>query len=164
MDLIILIVFVALAMLVPNIKAAKKQQQAAMPEDTPDDAAAAASDNGNALEPLLRQLSGQSGNRSAAADNNPNNRQTHGHNRKKHNKAKSRIDNRSTTSAASDDRLPHRNSPIGSIDKTAEENDGDATAPIGRGNDGAKGLSEEFNLRDAVLYSEILKPKFDNND
>lgn len=161
MDLIILIVFVALAMLVPNIKAAKKRQQTEG-NGTPGDAEAASGDSRDALESLLRQLSGQNENRSAAAGNSPNNGQAHGYNRKKRDKAKPRIDNRTATPAATDAPL-HPSSPIGSIDEPTKGKVDDATDPIGCDDD-AKRLREDFNLRDAVLYSEILKPKFDNND
>lgn len=162
MELIIVIVFVALAMLASNIKAAKQQQQAAMREETSDDAEATSGDGDDALATLLRQLSGQKENRGTVADNNPDGGQAHEHNRKTDNDAEFRIDDRLTISAANGDTLPHRDNTISSAGETTSDNVDNAINPMGSSDDDIQTLREDFDLRNAVLYSEILKPKFDN--
>lgn len=187
MDLIIIIAFVALAMLVSNITAAKKHQAAALEEDESDketqeaddeqdeqdeqdDATADEPATVNAspkkmrdpLEILLDRINGQTGNRRDTACSDKHDRaQSHATSHRSGKDAGIPAEQRAAAPTYEQTSVRHDNRAAvnKAADKIAKPENGNS---IGSAED-IQELREEFDLRRAVLYSEILKPKFDNN-
>lgn len=184
MDLIIIIAFVALAMLVSNITAAKKHQAAVLEEDESDeedqenddeqeeqdDATADEPATVNAspkqmrdpLEILLDRINGQTGNRRDTACSDKHDRaQSHATSHRSGEDAGIPAEQRAIAPTYEQATVRHDNRAAvnKAADKIAKPENGNS---IGSAED-IQELREEFDLRRAVLYSEILKPKFDNN-
>ncbi|MDE6139961.1 MAG: hypothetical protein K2F95_03305 [Alistipes sp.] len=179
MDLIIIIAFVALAMLVSNIAAVKKRQHVNMEEvndiEDTEDTEEGAEDTGHAETPLNSQPSqleillkqwgaptaqhpnakGQGDDRHSESETGDCEPRQHGRQSETHTgqpvaaRKPSRANNVKRSAAKA------KTGVIGSIDEIANSRD--------NSNRNTHEPLEDFDLRRAVLYSEILKPKFDNN-
>lgn len=175
MDLIILIVFVALAMLISNIKAVKRRQaDMESQQESQEMEEEIAAENiphrrpRNQWEELLKQLIGE-------ANLNRNAEQIE-------ETSYEIIDTEETIgsshldSAPATERLNRQSMSTGTVTDcmvtTVEKSRNTAAIAVGNTDtttdstidttDEEQPLRDDFDLRRAVLYSEILKPKFDN--
>lgn len=174
MDLILIIISVALAMLLSNIKAARKRQQAAMKEtqsDAEDMPEQQLHKRHNPWQTLLAQLTVEVNDDDDDEDDEDEDEEEfdddaeeifqHESHAATYMPARQPSAGRMTASSSAAVNTPNQ-SAIVDIAATAPTANLTTVAAADTAEEEEPALREDFDLRRAVIYSEILKPKFDN--